>query len=710
MTCFRSFVPVVCCCCAADSVDTVIAGIPAGGNYFRIRAVDRETGRGIPMVRFTVDSASIDYYTDSAGVIAFDEAGLMGADVYFRVEGFGYQIPLNEHRERALVLHVRPGGTSEVELQRMLPGQRLYRITGLSPYRDSRLLGDAVPFRRSPLVSNVMGQDSVYIERYRDRLFWLWGDTFIPLSWQFDAHHEVTSATGPPPGDSFDPDVGVQFDYFTNDDGFPKKMVAPDDGGTMTWFDGLVNLSDAKGRERLFALYVQMRQLPLDENVPPEQIGHPVSMWWTDHYRADTIAIQRLGESGRSVEEYTARMAAAERRYTRVTRGVMEFRDDDEHFHVVAEFPLREVDELHIGSQPLRVRRNARDMIYFCGLFPNRRVTAEVESFTNIEAYESFTCLRPGTRFDNTEEQLDRKKDGSLRWSWKRQTSPIGPREQASLVEAGRIRPEERWIVFRDVKSDREVLTQHNSVRWNPHRHRYVGLFTEQSDTLTDCWYAEADSPTGPWVYMQHVISLNGYTFYNPCHYFYKDGGRRIYVEGTVTTWMGIGPRVPIPRYNYNQMMYRLDLRDPRLFLPVPVYELEIPHRYVTRNDVAVHELSDLRVPVFFAPDQLRDGTVPIYRHRDGQTIRLSSAKSDDAEVAFYALPESGAETWTLPLYEYRDAQRGTWKYSVDVQDENGLVRSPTPVCHVWENPSVVNSFDPVAVPHVSPLLVDPEP
>ena len=97
MICFRFFVPVVCCCCAADSVDAVIADIPAGGNYFRIRAVDRKTGRGIPMVRFTADSASIDYYTDSAGVIAFGEAGLMGADVYFRVEGFGYQIPLNEH-------------------------------------------------------------------------------------------------------------------------------------------------------------------------------------------------------------------------------------------------------------------------------------------------------------------------------------------------------------------------------------------------------------------------------------------------------------------------------------------------------------------------------------------------------------------------------------------------------------------------------------
>ena len=101
----------VMCCCVTDGTCQAEAGTSGDRKYFRIRVIDKETGRGVPMVRFAVDAASIDHYADSAGVIAFDEAGLMGEDVYFRVEGFGYDLPLNEHQERALVLHVKPGGT-----------------------------------------------------------------------------------------------------------------------------------------------------------------------------------------------------------------------------------------------------------------------------------------------------------------------------------------------------------------------------------------------------------------------------------------------------------------------------------------------------------------------------------------------------------------------------------------------------------------------
>ena len=36
------------------------------------------------------------------------------------------------------------------------------------------------------------------------------------------------------------------------------------------------------------------------------------------------------------------------------------------------------------------------------------------------------------------------------------------------------------------------------------------------------------------------------------------------------------------PRYNYNQIMYKLDLADSRLVLPVPVYDLSS-----ARNDTS---------------------------------------------------------------------------------------------------------------------------
>jgi hypothetical protein len=40
--------------------------------------------------------------------------------------------------------------------------------------------------------------------------------------------------------------------------------------------------------------------------------------------------------------------------------------------------------------------------------------------------------------------------------------------------------------------------------------------------------------------------------------------GKTIYIEGTYTTLFS-GNEHPTPRYDYNQMLYRLDLSDPRL-------------------------------------------------------------------------------------------------------------------------------------------------
>ena len=61
-------------------------------------------------------------------------------------------------------------------------------------------------------------------------------------------------------------------------------------------------------------------------------------------------------------------------------------------------------------------------------------------------------------------------------------------------------------------------------------------------------------------------MSHDKYSFYNPVHhaFFDQDGGRVIYFEGTYTTAFSGNP-TPTPRYDYNQIMYRLELDDPRL-------------------------------------------------------------------------------------------------------------------------------------------------
>jgi hypothetical protein len=55
-------------------------------------------------------------------------------------------------------------------------------------------------------------------------------------------------------------------------------------------------------------------------------------------------------------------------------------------------------------------------------------------------------------------------------------------------------------------------------------------------------------------------------TFYNPVQHpsFDEDGGRIIYFEGTYANTFS-GNDQQTPGYDYNQIMYRLDLSDPRL-------------------------------------------------------------------------------------------------------------------------------------------------
>ena len=73
----------------------------------------------------------------------------------------------------------------------------------------------------------------------------------------------------------------------------------------------------------------------------------------------------------------------------------------------------------------------------------------------------------------------------------------------------------------------------------------------------------------GPWADARKIVTHKNYSFYNPKQhpFFDKHGGRVIFFEGTYTT-MFSGNDEPTPRYNYNQVMYKLDLSHPGLRLP----------------------------------------------------------------------------------------------------------------------------------------------
>ncbi len=216
-------------------------------------------------------------------------------------------------------------------------------------------------------------------------------------------------------------------------------------------------------------------------------------------------------------------------------------------------------------------------------------------------------------------------------------------------------------------------------------------IFTEVggSSYLGETWYAEADTLVGPWVDARKIVTHDKYSFYNPRHHpmFDERGGRRIYFEGTYSKTFS-GNAVPTPRYDYNQIMYALDLADPRLTLPVPVYQSQV----FPSNDKppAGSEVA------FMALDRPREDCIAIVWRRaaDGriELVASSGPKGGAAEdVVFYAQP-AGADNaqhspTMVPLFAWRNHQ-GQLRYAVsDNPPGEQHVRDPEPLCWVWTYP-----------------------
>jgi hypothetical protein len=138
------------------------------------------------------------------------------------------------------------------------------------------------------------------------------------------------------------------------------------------------------------------------------------------------------------------------------------------------------------------------------------------------------------------------------------------------------MRSEESPQQLRDSTDGKPILLNNCSCAWNAYRKRYIMIASQgQGATmLGEVWYSESERPEGPWVHARKVITHankpgDAHDFYNPVHhpFFDREEGRVIYLEGSYVNTFSGNPH-PTPRYEYNQIMYRLDLSDPRLKLP----------------------------------------------------------------------------------------------------------------------------------------------
>jgi len=578
---------------------------------FTIRVVDDQTGRGVPLVELRTTN-EISYYTDSNGIVAFYEPGLMGQTVYFNIKSDGYEFPEDFLGNRGIALNVTSGGSAELKIKRTSIAERLYRITGEGIYRDSVLAGAPVPLKQPVLNAQVMGQDGGLAIPFRGKLYWFWGDTArrsYPLG-----NFGTSGATSEWPGTGgLDPNVGIDFSYFVDESGFSRPMLpsASFPGPGPKWIGGLKIISN-EGGERLVADYARIKDL------------------------------------GGAYE-----------------RGIAIFDDKTESFERLVQFDLHDPMFASCwGGHPVRINVSGIDYYYQNYVPPFLcRMQADMAHVKDPTSYEGFSPLVAGARFEKGASRLDRAPDGRLRYAWKQNTPPLTPSEEQELIAAGKIKPSEGLFQLRSVDTDAPVKPHAGSIQWNSFRRRWVMIVKEDEGLANHgtIWFAEADTPLGPWVYAKRVLRHDEYNFYNPVHHAFLDqnGGRVIYFEGTYAGGSGFfaAGEAITPRYNYNQIMYRLALVDPRLALPVPVYQAHGPRsstRYLLRDDLDAEGAWDSieTVPFFAIPPRAPyKGLIPIFAAINERGTLLSPhafSEAGSASPIFYALPASPARPQPL--------------------------------------------------------------
>ncbi|KAA5541931.1 DUF4185 domain-containing protein [Roseiconus nitratireducens] len=431
---------------------------------FRIEVVDQENGWPVPLVSLTT-THQVEFVTDNAGVIAIDQSDLMGREVFFDVNGRGYEVAADGFGIRGVRLTPERGGSARVEVHRTIIAKRVGRLTGAGQFVHRQ------QFSEPPAgftETGVYGCDSVQLATHRGRLFWLWGDTTLaryPLG-IFDSSSATTSLR---PLNHDRPPLQIDYEYF-RDDEERLRGVAKMPGSGPTWLSGYVSLNDHEGQPHLVATYTKIRP-------PLEAYERGLCVW----------------------DDGTERFERSQ---------VLWSKTDDSP----------EPPPAPMGHVALWNDASGHRWALFGDPFPTMRMPATFEAWQNPQTWET---LRP----------------------------------QAKLVAGD--------------GTEKAVRPHSGSIAWNAHRNRWVTVFMQRfgdPSAFGELWYAESDAPTGPWGPAIKILSHDNYTFYNPrVHPELTDpDSPYLLFEGTYTKQFADSPP-PTPRYDYNQILYRLDLQDDRL-------------------------------------------------------------------------------------------------------------------------------------------------
>jgi hypothetical protein len=663
---------------------------------FAIVVRDAATGEPVPCVLLrTVHKVPL--RTDVHGVAAFWEPGLMGRDVFFETTGPPFEIAADGFGFRGRTLYTEPGTTAEIEVQvtgvpgPCAPGDGASRLVANGLPEPSSMhsifVTDAGTGRPLPLAELRIDRD-VFISdnagtiaiiepdllgSEQDATLTSHGyDPSEPLRLSLDpggttpltltrsmAAERLGRLTG---GGLFRDSVLLGREVAHPSPLLSGDVLGQDSvhavpyAGSMffVWGDTL-RPSYPLGHFRTAGALASLARpddavVAYDYWVGPDGFSRPIADF-VDAGLVWTSGLVTFPEQGK--DELVASWANVGEGWSRLGAGMMRWNPTTESFEPLHAFAAR------LPAEPTGTAFLSGGFLYFTDVGPEDgtpfrvvRVPASLAALADPTTYETFAAV---------------DRDGVLHRDGARPAYTFRPEAAPTLEVPSRHRIDGH---VRDPLSGVEADDHIGSVFWNADAGRFVRIFARpfgDDAFLGETWLALGDTPMGPWAYGQKVVTHDDYTFYNPRQHPEWDDGSRVSFEGTYAQTFS-GAAVPTPRWDYNQVLYRVDLET--LVLPVPVYG----RGRATRRDL--DDVDDSEPASFFALDRPREGASPL-RWTGAACERRELSPDGAGETAFFVLDEPGP--LSLPL------RAGPWR-----GDTRTVIAGPgpgDPLGYVWENP-----------------------
>lgn len=450
-SCISPLLPLACL------ISTVSAVEPC-----KIIVVDQSNGWPVPLVQLTTTGGQ-SFFTDNAGVVAFDAPEFMGRETWLTVFSHGYERPADGFGYRGVRFTPTPGGEFKIEIERKQIAKRLGRLTGAGQFAESQKLGEFADWQETGAV----GSDTVRTAEHNGKLYWLWGDTNIP-NYPLGIFNTPVATTSLKPLTSLKPPMALQYDYVRNDQGAPRGTIDIPGPGPV-WLSAFVSLPDTQGANHLVATWAKI----------PE------------HLKAGEV-------------------------------GLAEWNEETSQFDVVSSIWKRSSTEPNPpkdypdGLAIIGKDADGQEWLYFNG----------PPSLKCAPTYEA----------------------------WK-------DRSQWQAVEQQKS--------FKAADGSEDITLATGSIAWSEFRKRWIFIFQQKfgkTSAFGEVWYCEGKTPEGPWGPAVKIVTHDHYTFYNiqiDWQLSAPDEPVMLF-EGTYTHTFS-STKVPTPRYDYNQVLYRIDLDDSAL-------------------------------------------------------------------------------------------------------------------------------------------------